>query len=76
MASAFKARCLALLDRVATTKVSIVMTKHGQPVARLVPLEEPAGGAPTMGSVELLAYGDEAYFSTGDAWEADARADS
>lgn len=71
MASRFKERCLALLDLVATTKVSVVVTKHGRPVARLVPLEEQGAGAPTMGTVRLLAEEDEAYFSTGDAWDAD-----
>jgi prevent-host-death family protein len=71
MASRFKERCLALLDQVAETKVAVVVTKHGRPVARLVPLDEPGAGAPTMGSVTLLAEEDEAYFSTGDDWETD-----
>lgn len=68
MASRFKAQCLALLDQVATTKVPLVVTKHGKPVARLVPMEEPEG-APTMGSVRLLAEDDSAYFSTDERWE-------
>lgn len=37
-ASEFKARCLALLDEVAATKVPLVVTKRGVPLARLVPL--------------------------------------
>lgn len=36
-ASAFKARCLALMDEVARTGESIVITKNGKPVARLAP---------------------------------------
>jgi prevent-host-death family protein len=36
MASRFKERCLALLDQVATTKMTIVVTKHGRPLARVV----------------------------------------
>jgi prevent-host-death family protein len=71
MASRFKQQCLALLDQVETTKVPVVVTKHGRPVARLVPLEDP-GHAPTMGSVTLLADDDDAYFSTGENWEAEA----
>ena len=59
-ASVFKARCLALLDEVATTHRSLVITKHGVPVARVVPIE-PA--ATTAGSVTLLADDDEAYFA-------------
>jgi prevent-host-death family protein len=66
-ASAFKARCLALLDEVEATHRTFVVTKHGRPVARLVPLDE---GAPTAGSVTLLADDDGAYFSTGESWDA------
>ena len=36
-AAAFKARCLALLDRVGRTGESLVITKRGKPVARVVP---------------------------------------
>ncbi|MGH3978989.1 MAG: type II toxin-antitoxin system Phd/YefM family antitoxin [Pseudonocardiaceae bacterium] len=68
-ASAFKARCLALLDEVARSHSTIVVTKHGKPVARLVPInDEPP---PTSGSVTLLAEDDEAYFSAGEAWHAE-----
>jgi prevent-host-death family protein len=70
MASRFKERCLALLDLVARTKVPIVVTKHGKPVAKLVPIDDPAT-TPTMGSVRLLSDDDELYFSTGDAWAAE-----
>lgn len=41
-AGKFKATCLALLDQVAKTGESFVVTKHGKPVARLVPLEASA----------------------------------
>jgi prevent-host-death family protein len=70
MASRFKERCLALLDLVAKTKVPVVVTKHGKPVAKLVPIDEPEA-ASTMGSVRLLADDDEAYFSTGETWAAE-----
>ena len=36
-ASEFKAKCLALMDEVARTGESVVVTKKGQPVAELVP---------------------------------------
>jgi prevent-host-death family protein len=39
-AAAFKARCLELMDRVRETGAEYVVTKHGRPVARLVPYEE------------------------------------
>jgi len=37
-AGRFKAECLALLDRVADTGESVVVTKRGRPVAEVVPL--------------------------------------
>ena len=36
-AAAFKAQCLALMDRVNQTGEEIVVTKHNRPVAKLVP---------------------------------------
>jgi len=44
------------------------VTKHGIPVARLVPIAEPAS---TDHSVTLLVEDDELYFSTGESWDAD-----
>ena len=60
-ASAFKARCLALLDEVATTHRSLVVTKHGVPVARVVPIDSVSLGT---SSVTLLADDDSDYFSS------------
>ena len=37
-ASVFKADCLKLMDQVARTGRSIVITKHGKPVAQLTPV--------------------------------------
>jgi prevent-host-death family protein len=37
-AAVFKAECLKLMDEVARTGRSIVITKHGRPVAQLVPV--------------------------------------
>lgn len=38
-AAKFKARCLALMDQVHETGQSLVITKHGKPVVKLVPAE-------------------------------------
>ena len=40
-AAEFKARCLELMDRVRETGVEYIVTKHGTPVAKLVPYKEP-----------------------------------
>ena len=39
-AAEFKAHCLALMDRVRETGTEYVITKHGTPVAKLVPVVE------------------------------------
>jgi len=70
MASQFKAECLAILDQVDQMKITVIVTKHGRPVARVTPLEAQSP-RPTMGSVRLVAEDDEAYYATGERWNAD-----
>jgi len=65
-ASEFKATCLALLDEVAHTRSEIVVTKHGRPLAKLVPFDD---ARPLKGSVTLTVEDEELLFSTGEAWD-------
>lgn len=44
----FKARCLAIIDRVAETGGQVIITKHGHPVAALVPFPPPAASVPEL----------------------------
>jgi prevent-host-death family protein len=37
-AGVFKANCLAVMDEVQSKRVTVVITKHGKPVAKLVPI--------------------------------------
>ena len=37
-AGSFKTKCLAIMDEVQATHETVVITKHGKPVAKLVPL--------------------------------------
>jgi prevent-host-death family protein len=37
-AGEFKAKCLKLLDKVAEKRETLVITKHGKPVAQLTPI--------------------------------------
>jgi prevent-host-death family protein len=67
-ATEFKAACLALLDDVAATGDTIVVTKHGKPVAKLVPLEPPES---LVGSVTYLVPEDEVFAPLWDDWEPD-----
>jgi len=40
-AGKFKATCLRLMDEVQSTRVPLIITKNGRPVAKLVPADEP-----------------------------------
>ena len=53
-ASDFKARCLAILDRVRATGERLVILKRGQPVAELGPVTRPAAEYPQR---ELMGTG-------------------
>jgi prevent-host-death family protein len=37
-AGSFKANCLAVMDEVQAKRETVIITKHGKPVAKLVPL--------------------------------------
>ena len=39
-AGKFKAQCLALLDKVAKEHETILVTKRGKPVAKVIPIKE------------------------------------
>lgn len=39
-AGTFKAHCLAVMDEVQAKKESVIITKRGRPVAKLVPVTE------------------------------------
>jgi prevent-host-death family protein len=68
-AGRFKDLCLKTLDDVAKTKISVVITKRGHPIATLVPYRKPAARRSLAGSI-LKEFGD--LFSTGEKWNADA----
>jgi prevent-host-death family protein len=66
-AGKFKNTCLKVLDEVAKTKSSLVITKRGRPIARLIPYVKPAAEKSLAGSI-LKESGDP--FSTGEKWNA------
>ena len=39
-AGAFKTHCLAVMDEVQAKRQPVIITKHGKPVAKLVPADE------------------------------------
>ena len=68
-AAKFKEQCLALLDRLDAD--GLIITKHGKPVARVVPYDNE--GAELIGSLrhKIRIKGD--VFTTGLQWDADAQ---
>lgn len=40
--SEFKSKSLGLLERVARSRESIIITKRGKPIAKVIPLDEPS----------------------------------
>ena len=68
-AARFKERCLALLNNLDAD--GLVITKHGRPVARVIPYER--GSSELIGCLKgkLETRGD--VLSTGASWDADAQ---
>lgn len=67
-AAKFKEQCLALLDKL--TIEGLIITKHGKPVARVVPYPRPS--AALLGSLrgKLEVHGD--ILGTSINWDASA----
>ncbi len=65
-ASEFKARCLAVLDEVRDSGREVTITKRGQPVAKLVPVEPPPS---LRGSVTQLASDEELIAPLNEPWK-------
>ena len=62
-AAQFKSECLAVMDRVSETGQTVIITKHGKPVVKVVPAEIGAddifgfmaGKAKIVGDIETSA---------------------
>jgi prevent-host-death family protein len=67
-AAQFKAQCLALIDTLDAD--GIVITKHGKPVAKLVPLESESADLIGALAGKLEIHGD--ILSTGTSWSAES----
>lgn len=72
-AAVFKAECLRLMDEVARTGQPIVITKHGKPVAQLVPV--PAEPGSLFGYMrDTVTIKGDVIAPTGESWDADSTA--
>ncbi len=73
-AAKFKATCLELMDRVATTGETIVITKHGRPIAQLVAARSRPKRRRLHGCMKgtiLYSAPVEKLLATGERWTAD-----
>ncbi|MDE2571395.1 MAG: type II toxin-antitoxin system Phd/YefM family antitoxin [bacterium] len=69
-AAEFKAKCLSLMEDVATHHRSFTVTKRGKPVARLVPIEEEP--VAFVGSLrDLVVRADALTEPLGEVWNAE-----
>lgn len=67
-AAKFKEQCLALLDRVGPD--GIIITKHGRPIAKLLPIR--ADNATLIGSFKGKIKINGNILSTGIKWNAES----
>ena len=67
-AAKFKQECLSVIDRL--TPEGIVITKHGRPVARLIPIG--TDSASLIGSLRKKLKIKGNVFSTGLRWDAES----
>lgn len=68
-ASEFKAKCLAIMDEIAETNETIVITKNGRPVIRLIPYRKRPATLFGLHSREIEIHGDIVSEIEGE-WEA------
>ena len=70
-ASEFKAHCLEVMDRVKLKKTEVIVTKHGKPVAKLVPID--SSGPELFGFLAgSVTYHADIVGPTGEIWDAEA----
>jgi prevent-host-death family protein len=68
-ASEFKAKCLRLLDRVEAEGETLVITKRGRPVAKVVPVSPPKRSLRGSWKGQVKIKGDIVHFDTRRDWE-------
>lgn len=67
--SDLKARCLEIISNVAERGQSCIITKHGEPVARIVPYESSFKSLKGSMRDDLKIVGDIIYCDFSDDWE-------
>lgn len=68
--SEFKTHCLEILEGLRNTGHELVVTKHGSPVARVVPVTAPRRALRGLMKGEMEIVGDIVQHDHSDDWEA------
>lgn len=71
-AAEFKAGCLSLMDRVRERGEEYIVTKHGEPVARLVPVAPEASRSPFGWMAASVTEHGDIVAPLDEPWEAAA----
>lgn len=71
-AGQFKAKCLKVMDQVRRTHETVVITKFGRPVAKLVPIEGKSRELPFGFLRDSVMVRGDIVAPTGEKWHADA----
>jgi antitoxin (DNA-binding transcriptional repressor) of toxin-antitoxin stability system len=67
--SEFRQKCLVLMDSLPAD--GLLITRHGHPVAKLLPVR-PKSCADLIGSVPMLTNQSDDLFTTGERWDAES----
>jgi prevent-host-death family protein len=72
LVSDFKARCLAILDRVQSDGETVLVTRRGKPLVRVMPATEHASNPRKLGTLkgEASVRGDIVHTGFANEWEA------
>jgi prevent-host-death family protein len=67
--SDFKAKCLGILDQVASKGDVLIITKHGRPIARVTPISSPRKFTRDRWKGVGKIKGDIVRFNEAEFWE-------
>jgi antitoxin (DNA-binding transcriptional repressor) of toxin-antitoxin stability system len=68
----FKAKCVGIIGKVQRERCHVVIRRHGQPAAELVPIQRGTGSKPIFGRAGQTTRVKGDLISTGEEWDATA----
>lgn len=68
----FKAKCVGIIGKVQRERCHVLIRRHGQPAAELVPVERGTGSRPLFGRAAETTRVNGDIDSAGESWHAEA----